>query len=150
MCDRCARIVPEAVLIEQDGNDHCPLCYDKTSRSELDQLVAEQTSEVDSFEPAESPAGSSFTGAVTFTAISPTLPVTLVNDGAAVAITFTGVGFTSSIDIEYNDAGITDDSGPTISTTSIALSLVASGVTPGYYTLEIGGARFFNALKVTD
>lgn len=163
-CDRCDRVLPLAVEVEQDGLSFCGLCRDKTSRSELDLKVAEQTSVVDSFEPNPSSPGGNFDGAVTVTGFTPALPITVSAPGgspAATALVVSGVGFTSDIAISYsntevpaNTASLGDDSGPTITSTSITLSIIQDatiqGNLPQYWHLTIAGTTFRNAIKVTS
>ena len=149
-CNRCDRVMPERLIVEQDGYEFCaPLCADASSFTEQAVQRAEEEAVVDNFEPNQYPATRTFANAISITS-TPTFPVQLVNDGANVALAFVGIGFTSSISISYSDAGITDNSGPAITSTTIDLDLVASGVTVGYYDITIAGQTYFRVLQVVD
>lgn len=148
-CDRCDRVLPEHLAIEQDGYTKCStLCRDQTSRTEQGIALAEQMAVVDSYEPCADPPSSCFSGAVSITS-EPTWPVHLVSGGASVALAFEGVGFTSDIAISYSNAGITDNTAPVITSTTIDLDLVAAGVSAGYYNITIAGTTLRRVLQVT-
>ena len=149
-CDRCDRVMPERLNRDQDGNDFCaPLCADAQSFNDQDLQRAEEIAAVDTYEPNADPPTLTWTGATQVTAHT-TFPVQIVNDGANVAVTFTGTGFTSATTITYSDAGITDSSGPTITSTLITLDLVASGVTPGYYNITVQGGQYTRVIRVVN
>ena len=149
-CERCDRVMPEKLIVDQDGYQFCrPLCADASSFTEQAVQRAEEEAVVDNFEPNQYPATRTLANAVSVTSHT-TFPVQIVNDGASVAVTFTGIGFTSATTIAYGDAGITDNSGPTITSTLITLDLVASGVTPGYYNITIEGGQYTRVLRVVD
>lgn len=147
-CDRCDRVVPESLLVVQDGYSFCrTLCADLTSVTEITQQLAADQSVTDSYAPNIDPPTNAFDGAVAITS-TPTWPVHLVSGGASVALAFGGVGFTSSIAISYSNAGITDNTAPVITSTAITLDLVAAGVTAGYYNITIAGKTYYRVLQV--
>lgn len=147
-CDRCDRVLPEALAVEQDGYSFCrPLCADMSSRSEIKMQLAKDRAVVDSWQPNVDPPRSAFDGAVSITA-TPTWPVAVKNGGASVALSFTGVNLSSSVAISYGHAGITDNTSPVWTSTTLALDLVASGVPAGYYNITIGGTTFTRVLRV--
>lgn len=147
-CDRCDRVVPDSLLVEQDGYSLCrTLCADEMSRTEDNLRLAMQLAETDSMAPNADPPTSAFDGAVSITA-TPTWPVTVKNDAGAVALAFTGVNLSSSVAISYGHAGITDASAPSWTSTTLALSLQATGVPDDYYDVTIGGSTYRRVLRV--
>lgn len=147
-CDRCDRVVPDSLLVVQDGYSFCrTLCADETSITEFNIMYAKQLAETDSYEPNVDPPVSAFSG-VTVVTSTPTWPVTITNAGSPVSMTFGGVNFASDITITYGAVGISDNSSPVISSTSIVLSVIAEGVTPGLYDITIGDYTYNNVLKI--
>ena len=147
-CDRCDRVVPDVLLVEQDGYDLCrTLCADEMSVSADNIRLAEQLAQTDSMAPNDSPPSNAFTDAVSITS-TPTWPVRITNGGAAVALAFVGVGFEATTTIAYGHAGITDNTAPVITATTIDLDLVAAGVTAGLYNLTIAGKTYYRVLEI--
>lgn len=164
-CDRCRRMMPEALMIEQDGLNLCPQDADKMPKSELDRLVAEQTSQVDDFEPCAEPALNAANGAVvvqsvTWSTATPStsgtglpIPVYGAND---TTVTITGINFasTTSIAIAHNsnsgdDAALTVAS--VITSTTITLTItqaVTMTSTDPYFTLTIDGTPWSRSVQV--
>jgi hypothetical protein len=148
-CDRCDRVVPEALLVVQDGYSFCrTLCADETSVSEATTRLAEQLAAIDSYLPNNDPPVGAFVGVVVITS-TPTFPVTLINSGAAVAMVFGGVNFASDVTITYGAVGISDNTAPVITSTSITLDVLAEGVATGLYNLVIGDYTYTNAIRVS-
>jgi len=147
-CDRCDRVVPDALLVEQDGYSLCrTLCADERSVSEATMQLAEQLAQTDTYAPNADPPTSAFDGAVSITS-TPSWPVRITNGGASVALNFVGVNLSSALTISYGEAGITDNTAPAWTSTTLALDLVASGVTAGLYNLTIAGKTYYRVLEI--
>ena len=147
-CDRCDRVVPEALPVEQDGYSLCrTLCADERSVTEDNIRLAEQLAQTDTYAPNDDPPSSPFTDAVSITS-TPTWPVRITNDVTTATLNFVGVGFTSGMTISYGHAGITDDVAPVITATTLVLELVATGVPAGLYNLTIAGKTYYRVLEI--
>jgi len=150
-CDRCDRVVPDSLLVVQDGYSLCrTLCADASSVSEIALQLAKDSAVVDSYAPNADPPTNAFDGAVTITSHT-AFPVRLTNGGASVAISITGVGFTSDIAISYDDVGLTNNTAPVITATTIALDIEAGApieASHGLHHITIAGTALRNALLV--
>jgi len=150
-CERCQNVFPDSAMEWQDGKRYCRhRCRDLLSAIEQQELLAEARATVDPFDPVEfSPAGF-FADAVAVTSltdasgntIDQASPVTITNGGAAVEVNLNGVGLSSSDTLAY-PSGVTDDSGPTYTSSVLTtLSLVASGATQGAGDLTFNSTKF--------
>lgn len=135
-------------MVWQDGSRVCKtLCKDNTSKSELDEMLAEQLGAVDSMEPVEFSPATAFANAVGITAFS-VRPLELTKGGSAGSLTLTGVNLSSAVEIEYEDAGITTTT-RTDSSTSIDLTISASAaVAAGDYWIKVDGHIYRGAIRV--
>lgn len=159
-CDLCGCQYPERTMRWQSGRYVSTMCHWEPNGGpvERDQQRAEGAvlaAHLTAIEmvPSERPAGIDWTthaGGIPMgvVSISPD-PLTLVAGGSAVTLTLTGVGFDSTITVDYGDDGITGT--PSVaSSTSVTASVSAAGdVTAGFYTLTVNNQTFRKKVRVT-
>lgn len=150
-CQRCDRVFPDNLLVEQDGNNICrTYCADAVAPSQIDLAVAELLAVADSWETNALPLTNILADVPTVTAWSVTRPISIAR-GATQAVTFTGVNFTAAnFTVTYDDANITTSVGPTLTgSTQADVTISVGASTPvGPHTITICGDGYFGAIKV--
>lgn len=157
-CIKCGERWPETRILHQDGvytDRRCPNCYepnggeiernrDRAAASELAGAISARFAH-----PAKFPFWlDDITSVSVITTFTPE-PRTLTRGGAPAALVVAGNGFASDATIAYGHAGITDAVSPVITSTSITLSVQASGAVPlGYHPFTLNDILYRNVFDV--
>lgn len=158
-CGICMMLRPSSVMQTEDGNRRCPDCLAvrseevkaRIAEADAQRIAQRQTRPQISQVPLRSAAVPHILKMENAggTRITQSNPLVIVRSGSAVTLTITGGGFASTDTFTYS-TGITDDSAPSLTGTTVwTLSLVASGAaTPGNNHLTFNDHTYRGILRI--
>jgi hypothetical protein len=155
-CMRCSQRWNELDLREQDGLRVCVHCFEVNGGEDDRQLARAAGAALAAQLTAKEARPPLYPGWADG-ALTPVIydfsvrPLRLTRGGASQVLTLTGSGFQSTDTITYGGSGITNAVAPVIASTSIVLTVQASGgATLGLQTLTVAGDTYRNVFDVRD